>query len=121
MAGFQQWYSIDASPGALQSQSGIPGTEFENWENLTGPSDYMKKAVAPIAPPQTVGEYAQQAIAPTMQKVQNIQNAGNQIVQGNFMGTVNALKARQPVAQAAQPAMDEYDYTHGLNKIQGGP
>jgi hypothetical protein len=121
MAGFQQWYSMDDAPGALQSQSGIPGTEFENWENLTGPSDFVKKAVSPIAPPQTVSEYMKQAVAPTMQKVENIQNAGNQIVQGNFMGTVNALKARQSGVQAAQPAIDEYDYTHGLNKIQGGP
>lgn len=121
MAGFQQWYSMDAAPGALQSQSGIPGTEFENWENLTGPSDFVKKAVVPVAPPQTTGEYVQQAIAPTMQKMQNIQNAGSQIVQGDFMGTVNALKARQTGVKTVQPSIDEYDYTHGLNKIQGGP
>jgi len=121
MAGFQQWYSIDAAPSALQSKSGIPGTEFENWENLTGPSDFVKKAVSPVAPPQTANEYMKQAIAPTMQKIANVQNAGNQIMQGDFMGTVNALKARTTVPQVQPSSIDEYDYTHGLNKVQGGP
>lgn len=121
MAGFQQWYSMDAAPGALQSQSGIPGTEFENWENLSGPSDKFKQLLSPIAPPQTTSEYTKQAIAPIMQKVSNVQNAGNQIMQGDFMGTVNALKAKTAASQVQPSSIDEYDYTHGLNKVQGGP
>jgi hypothetical protein len=110
MAGFQNWLSLD-SPGAMQSQSGIPGTEFENWQNLSGPSDVLKKmsgipdggAIAP--PPQTFGDIAQKAIAPTVQKFNNISNAFGQSKQGN-----QQVPTTQPVA--------DYDFIHHLDKIQ---
>lgn len=110
MAGFQNWLSLD-SPGAMQSQSGIPGTEFENWQNISGPSDVLKKmsgipdsgAIAP--PPQTFGDLAQKAIAPTVQKFNNISNAFGQTKQGN-----QQVPTTQPVA--------DYDFVHHLDKIQ---
>lgn len=121
MAGFQNWLSYD-SQGPMQSQSGIAGTEFENWQNMTGPSDVLKKAygipssgaIAP--PPQTFGDIAQQAIAPTVQKFSNISNAVGQAKQGNAVGAYNAYKGNQLVP-TTQPVAD-YDFVHHLDKIQ---
>ena len=121
MAGFQNWLSYD-SQGPMQSQSGIPGTEFENWQNMAGPTDALKKmygasssgGIAP--PPQTFGDLAQQAIAPTMQKFTNISNAFDQAKQGNVVGTYNAYKGNQEVP-TTQPVAD-YDFVHHLNKVK---
>lgn len=57
-----------------------------------------------VAPPQSVGEYASQAIAPVQQKFANASNAVGQFAQGNFTQGVNALKGTQAPKQQ-QPAV----------------
>jgi hypothetical protein len=64
---------------------------------------------AGVAPPQTINEYAQQAIAPVTKAFNNYSNAANQIGQGNVMGAVNAAKGNSVAAPVAKSA-DDYDF-----------
>jgi hypothetical protein len=61
-------------------------------------------AGAGVPPPQSIGEYASQAIAPVQKQFTNIGNAVDQFGQGNFTQGVNALKAKQGVQQT-QPTV----------------
>jgi hypothetical protein len=104
---FQNWQSmgIDSAPQAPSSPSGIPGTEFQDWSNLTGPSDIMKKAMvagatggaSAVAPPQNWGQAMDAAIAPFQQKFENVSNAMGQLGQGNTYGAYAALKGQKPM------------------------
>jgi len=116
MAGFQQWYSLDSAPGALQSPSGIPGTEFQDWSNLSGPSDIMKKmagagSVGAMPPPQqsvpmTFDSAMKQAIAPVTNKISSIGNRFDQASQGNIF---NAVTGQNPTAKP-QPVGEQHDH-----------
>lgn len=106
---FQNWMGLD-KPADPSSASGIPGTEFQDWSNLTGPSDFLKKAVgatgsagAPVAPPQNWADLAQQAIAPVQQKFNNLSDAASQLGQGNTFNAYQAYKGRAlPTANPMQ-------------------
>jgi hypothetical protein len=54
---------------------------------------------AGVPPPQSIGEYASQAIAPVQKQFTNMTNAVDQFGQGNFTQGVNALKGKQGVQQ----------------------
>jgi len=107
---FQNWMGIDKLSDP-SSPSGIPGTEFQDWSNLVGPSDFLKKAVgatgsasAPVAPPQNWADLAQQAIAPVQQKFNNLSDAASQLGQGNTFNAYQAYKGRPlPTANPMQP------------------
>lgn len=132
MAGFQNWMALDAAPSSPRSQSGIAGTEFENWENLVGPSDIAKQMMGmqkpasgsgiqnSAPPPQNIQEFAQQAIAPYQQKLDRVTAAAGQLQQGNVVSAYGAYRgAKQPTIApiTGQPAVsDDYDYTHALNQ-----
>lgn len=106
---FQNWMAIDKFSDP-SSPSGIPGTEFQDWSNLVGPSDYLKKAAgvagsagAPVAPPQNWADLAQQAIAPVQQKFNNLSDAASQLGQGNTFNAYQAYKGRAlPTANPMQ-------------------
>lgn len=59
---------------------------------------------AGVAPPQSLGEYASQAVAPVQTAFNNASTAVGQFGQGNFTQGVNALKGKQ-VTQQAQPVV----------------
>lgn len=98
---FQNWMALDV-PQSPSSPSGIPGTEFQDWSALAGPSDYLKRAAgipsggsaAPVAPPQNWADMAQQAIAPVQQKLTNIANTATQLGEGNTFNAYQAYKGR---------------------------
>lgn len=139
---FQNWQSMgaDAAPQAPSSPSGIPGTEFQDWSNLTGPSDILKKSMglqkpsgfnnsaAPVPPPvqsqpQNWGEAMDKAVAPFQQKFDNVSNAMGQLGQGNTFGAYAAYQGQKPAVgpqpqaglpQAGQPqeaANSGYDFS----------
>lgn len=58
---------------------------------------------AGVAPPQSIGEYASQAIAPLQKKFENASNAASQLGQGNFTQALNSYRGVQG-AQQTQPA-----------------
>lgn len=100
---FQNWMGIDKASDP-SSASGIPGTEFQDWSNLTGPSDILKASFgaqkqgsAPVAPPQNWNEAMSQAIAPFQQKFDNVSSAMGQLVQGNTFNAYAAMKGQRPV------------------------
>lgn len=113
---FQNWQSMGASaaPQNPSSQSGMPGTEFEDWSNLTGPSDILKQAfgvqkpsgfnnsAAPVPPPQNWGEAMDKAVAPFQQKFENVSNAMGQLGQGNTFNAYSAYQGQKP-AVGPQP------------------
>jgi len=115
---FQNWQSLGISdaPQSPSSPSGIPGTEFQDWSNLTGPSDLLKQAFKvqkpsgannsadPVAPPKDWGDAMNVAIAPFKQKFQNISNAAGQLGQGNTYNAYAALKGQTPAVPAAPAA-----------------
>jgi hypothetical protein len=110
---FQNWMALDA-PQSPSSPSGIPGTEFQDWSNLSGPSDYLKKAAgvsvtgAPVAPPENWADFAQQAIAPVQQKFNNISNAASQLGQGNTFNAYKSYKgAALPTANQPEAAQED--------------
>lgn len=100
---FQNWMGIDSAPQALSSPNGMPGTEFQDWSNLTGPSDLIKRSTgipssssAGVVPPQNWGQTIDQAIAPFQQKFENVSNAVSQLGQGNTFGAYAAYKGQKP-------------------------
>lgn len=113
---FQNWQSmgIDAAPQTPSSPSGIPGTEFQDWSNLTGPSDLLKQAVGiqkpsgfnnsvgavPPPPQQSVpisfDEAMNKAIAPVTSKINSAVNRFDQAAQGNIF---NAVTGQNPTAK----------------------
>lgn len=122
---FQNWQSlgIDAAPQTPSSPSGIPGTEFQDWANITGPSDLLKQSVglqrssgfnnsaSPVPPPQqpvakTFDEAMKQAIAPITNKITNIGNRFDQAAQGNIF---NAVTGQKPTAQPT-PVGEQHDH-----------
>ena len=122
---FQNWQSlgIDAAPQSPSSPSGIPGTEFQDWSNLTGPSDLLKQAAkiqkpsgfnnsAGVAPPLqqsvpvTFDDAMKQAIAPITNKMTNIGNRFDQAAQGNIF---NAVTNQNPIAKP-QPVNEQHDH-----------
>jgi hypothetical protein len=122
---FQNWQSLgfDAAPQSPTSPSGIPGTEFQDWANLSGPSDILKKmsgiqkpsgwnnSAAPVAPPQNWGQAMDQAIAPFQQKIENVTNAFGQLGQGDTFGAYASLKGQKPMVgpQPQQPQAAQED------------
>lgn len=115
---FQNWMALD-TPQNPSSPSGIPGTEFQDWSNMTGPSDFLKKAVsAPtagaVAPPQDWAEFAQQAIAPVQQKFNNLSTAASQLGEGNTFNAYRAYKGGAlPAVNQPEPAVQQE--TGGFN------
>jgi len=113
---FQNWMGMDVA-AAPSSASGMPGTEFQDWANLTGPSDVVKaslavpkQGVAPVAPPQDWNQAMNQAIAPFQQKFENVSNAMGQLGQGNTFDAYAAMKGQKPMVgpqPAAQQATQE--------------
>lgn len=107
---FQNWMALDA-PQSPSSPSGVPGTEFQDWANIVGPSDILKKSIgvpssagAPVAPPENWADFAQQAIAPVQQKFNNISDAASQLGQGNTFNAYQAYKGKTlPTANPMQP------------------
>lgn len=57
---------------------------------------------AGVAPPQSIGEFASQAVAPIQKKFESASNAVGQFGQGNFTQGVNALKGAQQTQTAPQ-------------------
>ena len=117
---FQNWIGLDKAADP-SSASGIPGTEFQDWSNLTGPSDFLKasfgvpkQAVAPVAPPQNWGQAMDQAIAPFQQKFENVSNAMGQLGQGNTFGAYAAMKGQKPMV-GPQPQPQETTEDSGFN------
>jgi len=122
---FQNWQALgmDSGPGTPTSSSSIPGTEFEDWSNLTGPSDLIKQAMgvplkaqsgsAPVAPPQNWGEAMDAAVKPFQQKFENVQNAVGQLGQGNTYGAVASLQGQKPMV-GPQPEQAQSSEQGGL-------
>ena len=117
---FQNWIGLDKAADP-SSASGIPGTEFQDWSNLTGPSDLLKasfgvqkQAAAPVAPPQNWGQAMDQAIAPFQQKFENVSNAVGQLGQGNTFGAYSAMKGQKPMV-VSQPQSQETTEDSGFN------
>jgi hypothetical protein len=109
---FQNWMGIDAVTSPT-STSGMPGTEFQDWSNLTGPSDILKasfatpkQGMAPVAPPQNWNQAMDQAIAPFQQKFENVSNAMGQLGQGNTFGAYAAMKGQKPMV-GPQPEVQQ--------------
>jgi hypothetical protein len=90
-----------------------PG-QFGSWENYAGfkDTDQMKSLKEIMAgqasaggegvppPPQTMSDFAQQAIAPVQNTYQNFSNAATQLGQGNPMNAYNAAQGRYPAPTA---------------------
>jgi hypothetical protein len=127
---FQNWQALgmDTDPGNPSSSSNIPGTEFEDWSNLRGPSDLIKQAVrqqagipsrggqsgdAPVAPPQNWGEAMDAAVKPFQQKFENVQNAVGQLGQGNTYGAVASMQGQKPMV-GPQPEQAQSSEQGGL-------
>ena len=72
---------------------------------------------APVQPPSSFSEYAQQAVAPITTAFQNYSNAATQLGQGNIVGAVNAAKGfnTQPTNVSAAPA-SEYQYEQQIGR-----
>lgn len=115
---FQNWQALSfgAAPQSPSSQSGIPGTEFEDWANLTGPSDILKQAfgvqksggssnsASAVPPPQNWSEAFDAAVKPYQQKFENVSNAMGQLGQGNTYGAYSAMQGQKPmVGPQSQP------------------
>lgn len=101
---FQNWIGMNSAADP-SSASGIPGTEFQDWSNLNGPSDYMKMASGAegVAPPANWSEYAQQAVAPIQQKFNNLSTAASQLSQGNTFNAYQAYKGKSTPTALTKP------------------
>jgi hypothetical protein len=117
---FRNWMALDKVSDP-SSPSGIPGTEFQDWSNLTGPSDLIKAGMTGqgVAPPQNWTKLAQQAVAPIQNKFNNISNAATQLGQGNTFNAYNSLKGR-PLTNTQNPAQVSLQQTTPDNSAAGG-
>ena len=70
-----------------------------------------------VAPPQTMSEFAQQAIAPVQQKFQNLSNAATQLGQGNAMNAYNAAqgKYQPPTTPTVKPPAPVTEHGYDAN------
>lgn len=121
---FSNWMGMNSASDP-SSPTGIKGTEFQDWANLVGPSDYLKASMGDpnaiakvagssgnqgsntgVAPPTNWGEFAQQAVAPIQQKFTNISNAASQLGQGNTFGAYSALKGRSTPTALTKPTLN---------------
>jgi len=91
-----------------------PG-QFGSWENYAGFKDtdqmmslkdkYLQMQGAggiegSSPPPETIGDFAKQAVAPIQQKFENLSNAATQLGQGNAMNAYNATQGKYPAPTA---------------------
>lgn len=91
-----------------------PG-QFGSWENYAGFKDtdqmmslkdkYLQMQGAggiegSSPPPETIGDFAKQAVAPIQQKFENLSNAATQLGQGNVMNAYNATQGKYPAPTA---------------------
>lgn len=108
---FGNWIGMNTASDP-SSPSGVKGTEFQDWSNLTGPSDLLKASYGVpaseggVAPPTNWTEFAQQAIAPVQQKFTNISNAASQLGQGNTFNAYSALKGRSTPTASTKPTLN---------------
>lgn len=93
-----------------------PG-QFGSWENYANFKDtdqmtslkdlYLKSqgmgGAEGVPPPQSMGEVAQQAIAPVQQKFNNLSNAATQLGQGNVVNAFNASQGKYPAPAQTLP------------------
>ena len=94
-----------------------PG-QFGSWENYAGFKDtdqmmslkdkYLQMQGAggvegSSPPPTTMGEVAQQAVAPIQQKFNNLSNAASQLGQGNVVNAYNASQGKYPAPTQTLP------------------
>jgi hypothetical protein len=89
--------------------------QYAGFNRTTGeiPDSPFATPQAGVPPPQSMGDVFKQAIAPSMQKYENLSNAMSQVGQGNVVQAYNAYKAPPP-AQTQQPVQDvgnsDYQY-----------
>jgi hypothetical protein len=91
-----------------------PG-QFGSWENYAGFKDtdqmmslkdkYMQMQGAgggegSAPPPESLSDFAKQAIAPIQNTYQNFSNAASQLGQGNVMNAYNATQGKYPAPTA---------------------
>lgn len=113
---FGNWIGMNSAADP-SSPSGVKGTEFQDWSNLTGPSDLLKAAYgaqatgSAVPPPSNWTEFAQQAVAPLEQKFNNISNAATQLGQGNTFGAYSALKGRSTPTALTKPTLNPMQET----------
>lgn len=99
-------------------------TKFSDWASYagfnrtTGQFEGIPDSApeAGVKPPASLGEYAQQKIAPVVNKMQAVVPAAQQMMQGNFsqgMGTLKAAAPSQQINKTLAP-VSTYDYTVGL-------
>jgi hypothetical protein len=121
---FGNWIGMNTAVDPA-SPSGIKGTEFQDWANLTGPSDMLKAAYGvpatgtAIPPPSNWTEFAQQAVAPTQQKFTNISNAASQLGEGNTFGAYSALKGRSTPTALTKPTLNQTQETKTESPFSG--
>ena len=88
-------------------------SKFADWAQYSGfnrasgeiPDSPFATPKAGVPPPQSMGDVFKQAIAPAMEKYENISNAATQLGQGNVVQAYNAYKAPHPI-QTQQPVQD---------------
>ena len=93
--------------------------QYAGFNRTTGEIEGMRPAEQAVPPPNNIGEYLNQRLAPVQGMASAIVPAMSQLQTGNVMGAANTIKqARNPAQQTVftqQPApMMGYDYTHGL-------
>jgi hypothetical protein len=113
---FGNWIGMNTATDPA-SPTGVKGTEFQDWSNLTGPSDMLKAAYGvpatgtAIPPPNNWTEFAQQAVAPIQQKFTNISNAASQLGEGNTFGAYSALKGKSTPTALTKPTLNQAQET----------
>ena len=96
---------------------------YAGFDRTTGQIEPPAAPTQGVAPPQTMGEYAEQKFANVSNMMGAVAPAMAQLGQGNVMGAVGTMRgARNPAQPAAQPVAQQqqydntYDYTHGLDE-----
>lgn len=95
--------------------------QYAGFNRTTGEIEGMQAPQQGVAPPENMGDYMSQRLAPIQGMASAVAPAMGQLAIGNVMGAANTMKqARNPAQQTTtvqQPApMMGYDYTHGLNQ-----